>query len=56
MNNTEIGKMLPDSLFLENHFCNNCRKRIHKQECPLYKEEEFIFLKWFNNNDNIITD
>lgn len=44
---TEIGRMISDPLMLERYNCKNCNGQ---KECPGYKEEEFIFLKWYDND------
>lgn len=49
---TEIGKIISDP----EKGCKNCLniyKENEKKNCPFYKEEEFIFLKWYTNNGEI---
>lgn len=50
---TEIGKIISDPNQLNKNGCYNCNE-IYKSlsdkiNCPYYKEEEFIFLKWFDD-------
>jgi intein/homing endonuclease len=50
---TEIGKMISDPDQLDKngcYCCNDIYKSLNdKKNCPYHKEEEFIFLKWYDN-------
>lgn len=51
---TEIGKIISDPNQLDKNGCYNCneiyKNLSDKRNCPYYKEEEFIFLKWFDDD------
>lgn len=51
-NGTEIGMMISDPEKVISRGCKNCiyKEKGNQKDCPFYKEEEFIFLKWFDNS------